>query len=77
VFLEFAGGHWLSLYACLWPEHDLPPMTERTMTADLADPSTLPDDVPNQRRQSNAAQELAMPGHGLQDNRALRDAWRL
>lgn len=49
VFLEFKGGHWLSLYGCLWPEGTLPPLELRTMTGDLPDASTLPDDVPNAR----------------------------
>lgn len=52
VFLEFKGGHWLSLYAGLWRDGALPPLEMRTMTGDLADPSALPDDVPNHRRQS-------------------------
>lgn len=54
VFLEFAGGHWLSLYGALWPEGTLPRLNERTMTVDLADDSVLTDDVPNQKRQSVA-----------------------
>lgn len=52
VFLEFKGGHWLSLYGSLWPEGTLPPLQMRTMTGDLPDPSVLPDDVPNARSQS-------------------------
>ena len=52
VFLELKGGHWLSLYAHLWPEGALPPLEMRTMTIDLADRGALPDDVPNLRRQS-------------------------
>jgi hypothetical protein len=52
VFLEFEGGHWLSLYGSLWPEGTLPPLQMRTMTADLPDPSVLPSDVPNARGQS-------------------------
>jgi hypothetical protein len=34
VFLEFKGGHWLSLYAGLWPEGLAPRMDIRTMTGD-------------------------------------------
>lgn len=34
VFLEFPGGHWLSLYACLWRGRMLPPLDLRTMTGD-------------------------------------------
>lgn len=51
VFLEFKGGHWLSLYAGLWRD-GAPPLQMRTMTGDLDDPSALPDDVPNLKRQS-------------------------
>ena len=51
VFLEFQGGHWLSLYAVLWPAGAVPPLEMRTMAVDLPDPSVLPDDVPNGRRQ--------------------------
>lgn len=52
VFLEFQGGHWLSLYGGLWPEASLPPLDLRTMTSDLPDASVLPQDVPNLKRQS-------------------------
>lgn len=52
VFLEFKGGHWLSLYGGLWPDATLPPLEMRTMTGDLADASFLPADVPNLKRQS-------------------------
>lgn len=54
VFLEFKGGHWLSLYAGLWPKGALPPLELRTMTADLPDASVLPNDVPNLKQQSLA-----------------------
>jgi hypothetical protein len=47
VFLEFKGGHWLSLYARLWPEDSRPPVEMRTMTSDVADTSTLSSDVPH------------------------------
>ncbi|CAN5831906.1 DUF6151 family protein [soil metagenome] len=52
VFLEFKGGHWLSLYGGLWPEGALPPLEMRTMTADLPDASVLSDDVPNAKSQT-------------------------
>jgi hypothetical protein len=52
VFLEFQGGHWLSLYGGLWPEGKLPPLDLRTMTSDRPDGSALSDDVPNGKRQS-------------------------
>ncbi|MCZ4262691.1 DUF6151 family protein [Limimaricola sp. G21655-S1] len=49
VFLEMKGGHWLSLYAALWPETDRPAVELRTMTGARDD---LPDDVPNLRTHS-------------------------
>jgi hypothetical protein len=52
VFLEFKGGHWLSLYRHIWPAGTLPPNELRTMTSDLPAGSVLPDDVPNARRQT-------------------------
>tara|TARA_R110002096_G_scaffold436100_2_gene667771 strand:- start:22052 stop:22468 length:417 start_codon:yes stop_codon:yes gene_type:complete len=52
VFLEFQGGHWLSLYGCLWPEGSAPPPDLRTMTSDLPADSSLPDDILNCKRQS-------------------------
>lgn len=50
VFLEFQGGHWLSMYGCLWPEGALPPLQLRTMTRDLPVGASLPDDMPNASR---------------------------
>ena len=52
VFLEFKGGHWLSLYGCLWPEGALPTVALRTMTSDRPDTTMLADDIPNGKRQS-------------------------
>lgn len=52
MFLEFSGGHWLSLYTAPWPEGARPPIEMRTMTGDLEDPSVLPDDVPNLKQHS-------------------------
>lgn len=52
VFLEFKGGHWLSLYKCIWPEDAMPPIELRTMTSDLADPAMLDDTIPGGKRQS-------------------------
>ena len=54
AFLEFKGGHWLSVYGLLWPEGTMPPVQMRTMTSDLPDPSVLPGDVPNLRKQSGS-----------------------
>ena len=52
VFLELHNGHWLSLYACLWPEQDRPAPTLRTMTSDLTSTDSLPNDIPNCKRQN-------------------------
>lgn len=47
VFLEFKGGHWLSLYAGMWPSDESPRAELRTMVNDLPSSQTLPDDIPN------------------------------
>lgn len=47
VFLEFQSGHWLSLYAGLWPEGTVPGMEIRTMTGDRADGVALDGAVPS------------------------------
>lgn len=53
VFMEMKGGHWVSLYSQLWPGGQTPPVNYRTMTADLSDPSVLPDDgVPSLKHHS-------------------------
>jgi hypothetical protein len=52
IFVEFKGGHWLSMYASLWPEEVRPRVELRTMAGDLPDPSVLPADVPNLKSQS-------------------------
>lgn len=52
VYLEFKGGHWLSLYGALWPNGTLPPPEMRTMTSDLPKGAILPDDIPNAKKQS-------------------------
>lgn len=46
VFLEFTGAHWLSMYASLWPDNARPTIDIRTMTSDLAQPTTLDDSLP-------------------------------
>lgn len=46
VFTEFQGGHWLSLFAGLWPETQRPKMQIRTQTADAANPAALDDSLP-------------------------------
>ena len=52
LFLEFSGGHWLSLYGLLWPASTRPAVEMRTMVSDLPDASVLPDDVPNLKTRS-------------------------
>ncbi len=47
LFLEFKGGHWLSLYGNLWPSGELPSLQLRTMIQDAPDRSSVPDDVPS------------------------------
>lgn len=52
MFLEFSHGHWLSIYAGLWPDKTRPPVEMRTMAIDLQPSMTLPDNVPNAKKQS-------------------------
>ena len=52
VFLELSGGHWLSLYASLWPLDARPRLEVRTMTRDAPAGVTLPDDASNLRGHS-------------------------
>jgi hypothetical protein len=46
VFLEFKGGHWMSLYAGLWPRGMAPAAEIRTMTRDLPAGTVLDDTLP-------------------------------
>ncbi|MEO3388269.1 DUF6151 family protein [Mesorhizobium sp. CAU 1741] len=50
MWLEFKGGHWLSVYAARWPDSSAPAPELRTMTRDA--PAPLPDDLPNARTHS-------------------------
>jgi hypothetical protein len=52
LFLEFKGGHWLSLYASLWPAGTAPKATLRTMTSDLPPGTLIPADMHNAKTQS-------------------------
>ena len=54
LFTEFQAGHWLSVYASLWPSAVRPAMEMRTMTADLPDASILSTDIVNSRSQPPA-----------------------
>lgn len=47
IFLELAGGHWLSLYGALWPDGSLPALELRTMTRDAPAGAVLSSDVAN------------------------------
>lgn len=49
VFLEFADGHWLSVYGGLWPEGARPPLDLRTMTRDAPNGVVLSGNVANPR----------------------------
>lgn len=46
VFTEFSGGHWLSLFAGLWPATTRPKMQIRTQTGSLPAGMTLDDSLP-------------------------------
>ncbi|WP_244557427.1 hypothetical protein [Devosia lucknowensis] len=46
VFTEFSGGHWVSLFASLWPEDKRPPMQIRTQTGDVDEGTTLDASLP-------------------------------
>lgn len=52
LFAEFQNGHWLSIYAALWPEAERPPMQLRTMTSDLPSGVVLDDRLPNAKHQT-------------------------
>lgn len=47
VFLEFKGGHWLSVYANLWPDGTQPPLELRTVIGDRSDGRPLDGAVPS------------------------------
>jgi hypothetical protein len=46
VFVEFNGGHWLSIYASLWPTTARPEMEIRTQTGDVPEGTRLDDTLP-------------------------------
>lgn len=50
IFLEFSSGHWLSLFASLWPATERPKMSLRTMTEDIPEGVVLDDALPNPKR---------------------------
>lgn len=47
VFVEFSGGHWLSLYASLWDQTARPAMQIRTQTANVPPGTTLDSSLPS------------------------------
>jgi hypothetical protein len=51
MFLEFSGGHWLSLYKDRFPE-GAAPLEMRVMTKERREGVELPNDVPNYPRHS-------------------------
>lgn len=46
IFLEFQGGHWLSLYASMWPIEKRPVMQIRTQTGDAPADAELDNSLP-------------------------------
>ncbi len=54
IFTEFQNGHWLSLYAGLWPAAQRPAMQVRTVTSDLPADTMLDDRLPNAKSQNFA-----------------------
>lgn len=52
VFLEFKGGHWLSLYSSLWPEGAAPAPDIRTMTGDRTADTALDGAIPSGKWQT-------------------------
>jgi hypothetical protein len=54
MFLDFTKGHWIDIYGQRWLHGAMPQPELRTMTSDLAEGTTLPDNIPNSRRQSLA-----------------------
>jgi hypothetical protein len=52
MFLDFTKGHWIDIYGQRWLPGAMPKPALRTMTSDLAEGATLPDNIPNSRRQS-------------------------
>jgi hypothetical protein len=62
MFLDFTGGHWLTVYRSRLPS-DIPPATMRMMTADRPEGVILPNDTAN------------YPGHSAKFMLKLVLAW--
>jgi hypothetical protein len=54
MFLEFEGGHWLSVYKNRFDPDEQPPIDMRTMTADRPSVAPFADDVPSPKTHSLA-----------------------
>ena len=52
MFLDFAQGHWFSVYARRFPADAMPVIEERTMLKDMPKDFTPPPDARNSRSQS-------------------------
>ncbi|NJM83510.1 MAG: hypothetical protein HC844_14470 [Tabrizicola sp.] len=52
MFLDFAQGHWFSIYARRFPADAVPVLEERTMLKDMPKAFTPPRDARNSRSQS-------------------------
>lgn len=52
MFLEFKGGHWLSLYKNRFDKVDRPPIEMRTMTVDRRAGVVFADTIPSPRKHS-------------------------
>jgi len=73
IFLDFAQGHWFSVYARRFPAGTAPAMEERTMLRDMPPGFAPPPDARNSKRQSPrffgrlfaawAAMGFRTPGH--------------
>lgn len=50
IFAEFTKGHWLSVYARLWPAEIRPVVEMRTMTSDALADADLSGNVPNAKK---------------------------
>ncbi len=52
MWLEFKGGHWISIYAARWPDGTAPAPQLRTMVRDAPPGTQLSDEIPNARTQT-------------------------
>ena len=50
MFADFEGGHWLTVFAQLWPEAERPVIEMRSMVIDMPTGTVLPDDIPNAQK---------------------------